>query len=248
MTRASKALDYLVLVLAIFLGIGSIALFAWENRPAFVPTHLPPAAALAWDAGLSLLFFAQHSGMVRRSFRARLVAVVPSRYQGAVYTIASGVVLALVAVLWQPTGQKLIVLHGVLRWLTVAGSLFAAVVFLAAGYALRPFDMLGIRPIWLHLRGRVPRPMPFAVRGPYRWVRHPLYSCVLLLFWSCPEVTSDRLLLNVLWTAWICVGAVLEERDLVADFGDRYRDYQRRVPILVPWRGRVTFEVESGGT
>ncbi len=244
MTRAERTLDCLVLALAVLLGVGSIGLFAWEDHPTFVAFDWPPAIALLWDSGLSLLFFAQHSGMVRRPFRARLAAFVPARYDAAVYAIASGVALAIVALLWQRTGLHLIVLRGILRWVTVAGSLVAVAAFVATAYTLRPFDMLGIRPIWLHLHGDAPRSMPFVVRGPYRWVRHPLYSCVLLLFWSYPDVSADRLLLNVLWTAWICVGARLEERDLVADFGDRYREYQRRVPMLVPWRGRVRFTVE----
>jgi protein-S-isoprenylcysteine O-methyltransferase Ste14 len=34
----------------------------------------------------------------------------------------------------------------------------------------------------------------------------------------------------------VVVGTVWEERDLVAEFGDTYRDYQRRVPMLIPWR------------
>jgi protein-S-isoprenylcysteine O-methyltransferase Ste14 len=32
------------------------------------------------------------------------------------------------------------------------------------------------------------------------------------------------------------VGTVLEERDLVAAFGDAYREYQRKVPMLIPCR------------
>jgi protein-S-isoprenylcysteine O-methyltransferase Ste14 len=39
-----------------------------------------------------------------------------------------------------------------------------------------------------------------------------------------------------LWSGWMLVGTLLEERDLVADFGDAYRRYQRQVPMLVPWR------------
>jgi protein-S-isoprenylcysteine O-methyltransferase Ste14 len=74
------------------------------------------------------------------------------------------------------------------------------------------------------------------VQGAYRWVRHPLYLVVLLMIWSYPVLTVDRLLFNLLWTIWIVVGAVLEERDLVADFGDDYREYQRKVPMLVPTR------------
>jgi len=77
------------------------------------------------------------------------------------------------------------------------------------------------------------------VRGPYRWVWHPLYLCVLVLIWASLELTADRLLFNVLWTAWMVVGAILEERDLLADFGEVYRDYQRKVPMLIPWRGRM---------
>jgi protein-S-isoprenylcysteine O-methyltransferase Ste14 len=57
---------------------------------------------------------------------------------------------------------------------------------------------------------------------------------VLVLIWASPELTADRLLFNVLWTAWIVVGTILEETDLVADFGDVYRDYQRKVPMLIP--------------
>jgi len=44
------------------------------------------------------------------------------------------------------------------------------------------------------------------------------------------------LLFSVLFTAWIIVGTVLEERDLVADYGEVYQYYQRAVPMLVPYR------------
>jgi len=81
--------------------------------------------------------------------------------------------------------------------------------------------------------------MPFTVRGPYRWVRHPLYVFVIVLIWSSPDLTMDRLLFNVLWTIWIVVGAFFEERDLVADFGGEYIEYQQRVPMLIPYKRPV---------
>ncbi len=71
-------------------------------------------------------------------------------------------------------------------------------------------------------------------------VRHPLYFCVIVLLWTTPVLTADRLLLNVLWTAWIMLGTVLEERDLTVDFGDLYREYRRRVPMLIPWRRKMS--------
>lgn len=76
--------------------------------------------------------------------------------------------------------------------------------------------------------------MLFVVRGLYRWVRHPLYLFMILMIWSCPDLTSDRLLFNGLWTVWIVIGSILEERDLVSEFGNAYREYQRKVPMLIP--------------
>ena len=37
-------------------------------------------------------------------------------------------------------------------------------------------------------------------------------------------------------TAWIVIGTMLEERDLVATIGPEYRAYQRSVPMLLPLR------------
>jgi protein-S-isoprenylcysteine O-methyltransferase Ste14 len=62
---------------------------------------------------------------------------------------------------------------------------------------------------------------------------------MLVLIWATPFLTSDRLVFNVLWTFWIVLGTYLEERNLVAEFGESYRHYQDTVPILLPWRGPV---------
>ena len=102
--------------------------------------------------------------------------------------------------------------------------------------ALGFFDPFGIKGILDYGRGRKPRPVAFTVRGPYQWVRHPLYLFMLVMIWSCPNLTKDRLLFNILWSAWIIIGTVLEERDLVEQFGDAYRDYQQKVPMLFPFK------------
>jgi protein-S-isoprenylcysteine O-methyltransferase Ste14 len=102
--------------------------------------------------------------------------------------------------------------------------------------ALGNFDTFGLVPIKVHLRGKQLRPPNFVLRGPYLWIRHPLYFFMLVLIWSAPDLSSDRLLFNVLWTLWIVLGSYLEERDLVAEFGEKYRQYQKTVPMLLPWR------------
>lgn len=76
------------------------------------------------------------------------------------------------------------------------------------------------------------------VRGLYRWVRHPLYTAGLLLIWLLPVMTANLLALNLGLTLYIVVGAMFEERKLLGEFGQAYQDYQRRVPMLVPFLGR----------
>ncbi len=235
---SSTTADRLAIAAAAVLSAVSIGLFAWDARPTLVPLHWPPRAALAWNAGLSLLFFVQHSSMVRHPFRARLARLLPERYGGLVYAIVSGIALLVVVVLWQRVDIPVYRLEGAARWIVAALAMFVAALLLISGYAVRrTIDFLGVRPVRAHWRREPPRTAPVIVQGPYRWVRHPLYACILALLWIRPEMMADGLLLSVLWSAWIVSGTFLEERDLVADLGDDYRRYQRQVPMLVPWRG-----------
>ncbi len=201
-----------------------------------VPLGLGPRATLAWDAMLCLVFFAQHSVMVRRAFRESVGWAVPAHYQSAVYSIASGVVLLLVVGLWQHTHVVLFSAAGPARWAFRAVFGAASALFVWSVKALGPFDLFGLRAIRDHRRGRASPEPPLAVRGPYRWVRHPLYGLFLVMVWASPDLTADRLLFGVLFTGWLLLGTILEERDLVHQIGEPYREYQRTVPMLVPWR------------
>ncbi len=191
---------------------------------------------LVLDGLLCLAFFIQHSTMVRRSFRNRLAGAVPEHYHGAVYAIASGAVLLALVVWWQESAHVLVELEGAARWLLRCLVPASAIIFVWGILTLKHFDTFGVYSVLAGVGGKSQKQQPLAARGPYRWVRHPLYLAILTRMWSYPTLTPDRLLFNVLWTAWVVMGTMLEERDLVAVFGDSYRDYQRKVPMLVPWR------------
>jgi protein-S-isoprenylcysteine O-methyltransferase Ste14 len=241
MVTFNKSTAYVIICLAMLFGGGSLIaflVFLLTGSPELINHNFRVSEALWWDAGLSIAFFIQHSGMVRRSFRKRLAHFLPEEYEGAVYAIVSGIVLLAVIVLWQKSAPAFRVSHGVFRWLFYILYFLSFAGFIWGIRALKVFDPYGLRPILGRLRGRKPRPMLFVVRGPYRWVRHPLYLFMILMIWSCPDLTSDRLLFNGLWTVWIVIGSILEERDLVSEFGDAYREYQRRVPMLIPHRLR----------
>lgn len=231
--------DTYVIAMARFTGSVSLLLFAlflfFGSWPV-IDMQLSREKAMGWNAMLSFLFFIQHSGMVRQKLSARLAAFLPAHYHRAFYTLVSSAVLTAVVILWQPAKEPLLELQGSLRW-AARGVFFLGMAGFAWGVgALKSFDAFGETDITEHREGRRPEPQPFSISGPYRWVRHPLYFFALLLIWSCPDLTTDRLYFNVLWTAWIYVGTFLEERDLVAAFGDAYRRYQRTVPMLIPWK------------
>ena len=71
-----------LLAFVIFLFVGSLNLF---------DMHLDESGVLWFDAGLSLLFFIQHSVMVRKRFRRWLARFIPEDYARATYAIASGI-------------------------------------------------------------------------------------------------------------------------------------------------------------
>ena len=253
--RLAKAFDVSAIGLAIVCGIGSLIFFALFPLGSLAILRAPWSEPwlLCWDALLSFAFFLQHSGMNRRRFRAWLSRRLAPRYHGALYSVASGAVLTLVVAFWQPSATHLLVLHGNARFFARALGALALVIFIWSAFALLTFDPLGLRPIKAHLDGRTCETPRFVVKGPYEWVRHPLYACAIAMIWTWPEMTADRLVFNLLWTIWICVGACLEEGDLASDFGDAYREYRLRVPMLIPWRGRAAYQsvpattAKSGG-
>jgi protein-S-isoprenylcysteine O-methyltransferase Ste14 len=238
LTSASTLLDYVFLVLAIVLGAGSVLLLVVGESLGFTLRFVgwSEMQRLLWDALLSLFFFVQHSGMVRKSFRRQVTRIFPVHYDNAIYAIASGIALALVAVFWQRSETSILILQGSARTIVSIANLFGVLLFILGAVSLRPFDPLGLGPIRAHLRGVKYQPGPIIIRGPYRWMRHPLYAAVLLMFWANPDVTTDRLLFNVLWTVWICAATVLEERDLTSEFGAAYIQYKKTVPMLIPWK------------
>lgn len=76
--------------------------------------------------------------------------------------------------------------------------------------------------------------------GPYRWVRHPLYSLASLLMLSLGLISASGFILA--FGVVILVGVALvviprEEANLVAAFGDEYRAYMSRTGRFVPKLG-----------
>ncbi|NDJ62680.1 MAG: isoprenylcysteine carboxylmethyltransferase family protein, partial [Chloroflexi bacterium] len=95
----------------------------------------------------------------------------------------------------------------------------------------------GLSQVLAYLNGeRLPLPTePLQTGGVYRLVRHPLYLFSLLLIWPMPIMTEALLAFNLVSTWYFAIGSLLEERRMLALFGDEYAEYRQRVPWLIPF-------------
>lgn len=126
--------------------------------------------------------------------------------------------------------------HGAAQWIANAAALAAIAGFVLS---LRAYDgghFVGLA----QLRNRthdIEGGARLRISSLHRHVRHPWYSLGLLLIWS-REMDAAMLLGALACSAYLLVGSMLEERKLVARFGEPYRRYQRAVPGLLPrpWR------------
>lgn len=71
--------------------------------------------------------------------------------------------------------------------------------------------------------------------GLYRFVRHPIYTGSLLFLWASAEMSWNSLALKLAFSLYFVIGAMVEEKKLVAEFGDDYRAYRMRTPMIIPF-------------
>ena len=117
---------------------------------------------------------------------------------------------------------------------------------LVSTFLINHFDLFGLRQIWLQLRRKPYKPLPFKTPMLYRVVRHPLYVGLLFAFWSTPTMTLTHLVFAIATTAYILIAIHFEERDLIHEHGESYEDYRRKVPMLVPFT-RMTTRLKKAG-
>jgi protein-S-isoprenylcysteine O-methyltransferase Ste14 len=221
--------------LGVFLyGIGFIGGFLTPTLLDGAPGR-PLAEALAIDLGLLAAFAVQHSGMARPAFKRWWTRVIPEAAERSTYVLVSSLAMVALFVYWQPIGGVVwAVPEGMGRASVIGLYLFGWLLLFYATFLIDHFDLLGLTQVWRRLVGRNYRPPQFRTPSLYRLVRHPLYIGWLIIFWAAPVMTLAHLIFAVMTTTYILIAIQLEERDLVAAFGDDYVAYRRRTPMLVP--------------
>lgn len=195
---------------------------------------VPVRQALAVNVGLLCLFGLQHSGMARKSFKAWFCRRFDPRVERSTYVLASSIATLLLIVFWQPMGGVVWSVGDPVIFNLVYIVYFAGwILMFYASCLIDHFELFGLRQAWTKAADQQPRTSKFETPGLYRRVRHPVYLGWLLVIWAAPVMTVTHLLFAAGMTIYMLVGIQFEERDLVDELPD-YRQYRRKVPMLLP--------------
>lgn len=230
--------SYAVFFASFLYAIGFIGNFIVPKSIDSVP-EAPLGTALFINALLLGIFAVQHSVMARPAFKRWWTRIVPPAAERSTYVLFSSLALILLFALWEPMGGVIWSIANPTGQ-AIAWGLYGLgwAILLYATFAINHFDLFGLRQSWAAFRGREPAPLKFVQPWIYRVVRHPLYVGWLLIVWATPVMTIAHLVFALLATGYILIGIQLEERDL-ADMHPEYRDYKKRVPMLVPSVNRL---------
>ena len=186
------------------------------------------AAVHSWTAGLGL-----------KSYIRRRYPVIYPFYR-LLYTVFS---LASLGLAWVIAPKPFLLIYELPYPYDILIILPKAAAAAGALYTFRYFDgmqFLGIRQSLLYIKSgdaasASAEADDFTEKGPYRYSRHPLYLYSILFLVFQPYVDLVYLLLTLIAILYFYIGSVYEERKLIVQFGDRYREYKKRVPRIFPW-------------
>ena len=150
-----------------------------------------------------------------------------------VFAVISG--LPILALLYLLPDQPLYQIPFPWILLTTLGQLTGVMIIVVGILQTDVWHFIGLRQI---IRSDQNQKSVMIYRGLYSWVRHPLYTGGLLLIWLVPTMTLNLLTVFILLTIYLVIGAKLEEKRLLEEFGDDYRAYQAQVPMLLPFPRR----------
>ena len=228
---------YLVFLGAFLYAIGFVT-GLWVPKTIDSGPAGPAGTAFVIDLLLMSLFAVQHSVMARPGFKRWWTQFVPPSVERSTYVLLASLVLILLywqwrpipAVVWEITNPQI-------AMVVLAISFVGWLLVLVSTFIINHFELFGLQQVVINLSGKTAAEPQFKTPSLYKHLRHPIYLGFIIAFWAAPTMTAGHLLFAVVTTAYIFVGILLEERDLVELFGEDYQLYRERVAALIPfWR------------
>lgn len=191
-------------------------------------------SAIPTNFGLVFLFGFFHSLMARQRFKDWWTKFVPVEAERSTYVLQAAAFLSILMIFWKPMPAVAWSVSDQLAIGFYVLFVFGLVMVLLSTFLIDHFELFGLRQIWsANLNKSMPKPT-FRTPMLYKLVRHPMQLGVILVFFATPHMSAGHLLFAISMTGYVLIGLYFEERSLVREFGDSYRDYRARVPMLLP--------------
>ncbi len=181
------------------------------------------------------LFAVQHTIMARAAFKRWWINIIPAQIERSTFLVATCAVFALMFWQWRPLPEAVWHIENPTVGLILDGLSWGGWgIVLISTYLIDHFDLFGLRQTLSYAFNRSYTPPKFRENLFYNTVRHPLMLGFLIAFWATPHMTLGRFVFAATYTVYVVLALRIEERELVIIHGDSYRDYQKRVPMLLP--------------
>ncbi len=129
---------------------------------------------------------------------------------------------------------------GVIAYLAASGPLIprnpAFLVPLVAGLVIGLWALHAMRRTRFRIGPEPAQKIDFVSKGPYRWIRHPMYSCVILVasVWVFDSPSEQRIMAWAVLLLVLGLKIHIEEKLLMKLF-PRYWHYRRGTKMLIPF-------------
>ena len=205
--------------------------------PKSIDSGAPSALGRAIVTNVLLLglFAVQHSVMARTGFKRWWMRFIPEPIERSTYVLLSSLVSILLFWKWRSMTAEVWSIENPVGHSILTGLFWMGWALVVIGsFLISHFDLLGLRQVYLHLKGR--RYTDVGLKSPscYRFVRHPIMLGYVIVFWSTAHMTAGHLLFAVIMTVYILIGVRLEEKDLLTIHGAAYERYRQEVSMLLP--------------
>ena len=193
--------------------------------------------ALMKNLGLICLFGIPHSIMARKSFKEFFTRYFPKPIERSTYVLTAGILLTILVYYWEPMGGIIwsVESENPLYYFLYVLFFLGWIILFISTFLINHFDLFGLRQTYLELQNKPYTALNFKVYSFYKYVRHPLYLGGIIGVWATPHMTVTHLVFAILITSYFVIGTLFEERDLVKEFGDTYRKYKEKTPMLIPF-------------